>query len=217
MQDASGLLYKRNRYYSPETGQFTQTDPIGIAGGLNTYGFVAGDPISYSDPYGLCKPWPHCWLTRFRGVSDRAQARLEEAAADQLSQGHEGRAITLAFASAAVVLAIGPGHGSQVHHIATDKNSVSSQAGGPWTPFFAAIFAGAGMSLNDPENLVSIPGHQGRHPEPYHRTVYDRLFTATEGLTGEAYKDALIGELRQIRSELLTPGSDLNKLVTKQN
>jgi hypothetical protein len=42
MQDASGLLYKRNRYYSPETGQFTQTDPIGIAGGLNTYGFAEG-------------------------------------------------------------------------------------------------------------------------------------------------------------------------------
>jgi RHS repeat-associated protein len=54
MQDASGLLYKRNRYYSPETGQFTQTDPIGIAGGLNTYGFGEGDPVSYSDPYGLC-------------------------------------------------------------------------------------------------------------------------------------------------------------------
>jgi hypothetical protein len=27
MQDASGLLYKRNRYYSPETGQFTQAEP----------------------------------------------------------------------------------------------------------------------------------------------------------------------------------------------
>lgn len=32
----------------------TQTDPIGIAGGLNTYGFAAGDPVSYADPYGLC-------------------------------------------------------------------------------------------------------------------------------------------------------------------
>jgi uncharacterized protein RhaS with RHS repeats len=53
MQDASGLLYKRNRYYSPETGQFTQTDPIGLAGGLNTYGFAEGDPVSYDDPYGL--------------------------------------------------------------------------------------------------------------------------------------------------------------------
>jgi RHS repeat-associated protein len=53
-RDAGGLLYKRNRYYDPKTGQFTQTDPIGLAGGLNTYGFADGDPVSYSDPYGLC-------------------------------------------------------------------------------------------------------------------------------------------------------------------
>jgi RHS repeat-associated protein len=52
-RDAGGQMYMRNRYYDPATGQFTQSDPIGIAGGLNTYGFAAGDPISYSDPYGL--------------------------------------------------------------------------------------------------------------------------------------------------------------------
>jgi RHS repeat-associated protein len=52
-RDASGQMYMRNRMYDPATGQFTQTDPIGIAGGLNTYGFADGDPVSYSDPYGL--------------------------------------------------------------------------------------------------------------------------------------------------------------------
>jgi RHS repeat-associated protein len=54
MRDASGQMYMRNRYYDPATGQFTQTDPIGLAGGMNAYGFAAGDPVSYSDPYGLC-------------------------------------------------------------------------------------------------------------------------------------------------------------------
>jgi RHS repeat-associated protein len=54
MRDASGQQYMRNRYYNPQTGQFTQPDPIGLAGGLNSYGFAAGDPVSYSDPYGLC-------------------------------------------------------------------------------------------------------------------------------------------------------------------
>jgi hypothetical protein len=33
----------------------TQQDPIGIAGGLNHYGYAGGDPINYSDPFGLCK------------------------------------------------------------------------------------------------------------------------------------------------------------------
>jgi RHS repeat-associated protein len=54
MRDQSGKIYMRNRYYDPETGQFTQTDPIGLAGGLNAYGFAAGDPVTYNDPYGLC-------------------------------------------------------------------------------------------------------------------------------------------------------------------
>ena len=54
MRDASGQMYKRNRYYDPQTGQFTQPDPIGLAGGLNEYGFANGDPVSYADPYGLC-------------------------------------------------------------------------------------------------------------------------------------------------------------------
>lgn len=52
--DGSGELYKRNRYYDPSQGRFTQEDPIGLAGGLNAYGFANGDPISYSDPFGLC-------------------------------------------------------------------------------------------------------------------------------------------------------------------
>jgi RHS repeat-associated protein len=51
--DASGLLYRRNRYYNPQTGRFTQEDPIGLAGGMNAYGFTDGDPATYSDPFGL--------------------------------------------------------------------------------------------------------------------------------------------------------------------
>jgi RHS repeat-associated protein len=53
-RDETGTLYRRNRYYDPSTGRFTQEDPIGLAGGLNLYGFANGDPVSYSDPYGLC-------------------------------------------------------------------------------------------------------------------------------------------------------------------
>ncbi|NUQ93709.1 MAG: hypothetical protein HOQ26_12465 [Gemmatimonadaceae bacterium] len=52
--DQSGLQYMRNRYYNPAAGQFTQADPIGIAGGMNSYGYAGGDPVSYSDPLGLC-------------------------------------------------------------------------------------------------------------------------------------------------------------------
>ncbi len=53
--DGSGYHYKRNRYYDPVQGRFTQEDPLGLAGGLNAYGFAAGDPVAYDDPFGLCK------------------------------------------------------------------------------------------------------------------------------------------------------------------
>jgi RHS repeat-associated protein len=52
--DASGQLFRRNRYYDPASGRFTQEDPIGLAGGLNVYGFAKGDPVNFSDPFGLC-------------------------------------------------------------------------------------------------------------------------------------------------------------------
>jgi len=35
-------------------GRFTQEDPIGLAGGMNVYGYANDDPVNYSDPFGLC-------------------------------------------------------------------------------------------------------------------------------------------------------------------
>lgn len=52
--DGSLNVYMRNRYYDPASGRFTQEDPIGLAGGLNLYGFANGDPVNFSDPFGLC-------------------------------------------------------------------------------------------------------------------------------------------------------------------
>ena len=57
-EDGTGTFYRRNRYVDPMTGRFTQEDPIGLAGGANVYGFGAGDPVTFADPFGLIAHGP---------------------------------------------------------------------------------------------------------------------------------------------------------------
>ncbi|HYR30203.1 MAG TPA: RHS repeat-associated core domain-containing protein, partial [Thermoanaerobaculia bacterium] len=47
------LYYVRNRWYDPELGRFISEDPIGLAGGINTYAYVGNDPMNGRDPSGL--------------------------------------------------------------------------------------------------------------------------------------------------------------------
>jgi hypothetical protein len=102
------------------------------------------------------------------------------------------------------------------HHLATDKNEKSPLRGGPWTPFFEKLFAKAGMSLDARENQVYLENHSGPHSEEYHEEVYKRLQRAVaKCTTTQDCRARLVEELRKIAAEVCTPGSRLNRLVTK--
>lgn len=49
----TGLNYNYFRDYQSAIGRYIQSDPIGLAGGLNTYVYVKGNPLRYRDPLGL--------------------------------------------------------------------------------------------------------------------------------------------------------------------
>ncbi len=48
----SGLNYNMMRDYDPTLGRYIEGDPVGLAGGINRYGYVGGNPISGVDPSG---------------------------------------------------------------------------------------------------------------------------------------------------------------------
>lgn len=106
--------------------------------------------------------------------------------------------------------------GYRWHHLATDKNHVSTNQGGPWTPLFKKLFEKAGMTLDDPMNLVYLAAHQGPHPEAYHEEVFQRVQQALgQCRTTHQCRDNLIRELRMIARDICTPGSRLHRLLTK--
>ncbi len=50
---ASGLNQNWYRDYDPATGRYVESDPIGLNGGISTYGYVLGNPMIRIDPLGL--------------------------------------------------------------------------------------------------------------------------------------------------------------------
>jgi RHS repeat-associated protein len=53
LDEDSGFYYNYFRDYDASLGRYLQSDPIGLAAGVNTYTYVLNDPVNNVDPFGL--------------------------------------------------------------------------------------------------------------------------------------------------------------------
>ncbi|MDM5181981.1 RHS domain-containing protein [Massilia sp. DJPM01] len=72
----TGLHYNRFRYYDPDIGRFVSQDPIGLAGGFNTYQY-APNPVTWVDPAGLSGT-PIVVIGEGQGAVDEAARLLKQ-------------------------------------------------------------------------------------------------------------------------------------------
>ena len=76
VEPVSGLVYLRNRWYSPSLGRFVSRDPMGYdAGDVNLYRFVDNSPMDILDPMGLfcVKLWESRQWGLFHGLYYRTE------------------------------------------------------------------------------------------------------------------------------------------------
>ncbi|MHA7630411.1 AHH domain-containing protein [Corallococcus sp. M7] len=156
-------------------------------------------------------------------AGDRAGIRLA-AVGEVGAVAVTGDAVTVALAPNAVAMtaralegtAAAPvDAGGHDHHIATNKWWKATNNEGPWSPRFQEIFDRAGMSLDDPANIVRVKGHKGPHPLAYHQRIFRRLDAVTRDCrTMEQCREVLTAELDKLAQDIAAPGTILNRLVT---
>ncbi|SEB18877.1 RHS repeat-associated core domain-containing protein, partial [Marinobacterium iners] len=144
----TGLHYNYYRDYDPATGRYIESDPIGLAGGLNSYAYVQNNPANWLDPWGLYteivqwgrspgftgrwghisgnvngKNWsygPHGWDTKYPTFSDYANRQADP----DIDRGGRG-----------IVLDLTPEEEAQLQQCIQgydDYNGITNNCGSPW-------------------------------------------------------------------------------------
>ncbi|EPY3689287.1 RHS repeat-associated core domain-containing protein, partial [Cronobacter sakazakii] len=145
----SGLHYNLFRYYDPVVGRYTQMDPIGLAGGMNTYSYV-GDPLTWVDPLGLMSCGSDAVLLRQNMIREGIEEPSFKNSAHHIVMSNSTDARMVALRQ-------------KIEDFDLDINGSYN---GVFLPTSSKVKVASGTSL---------PAHSKIHTNTYKQNVYERL------------------------------------------
>jgi hypothetical protein len=75
--------------------------------------------------------------------------------------------------------------GVEYHHIVSQNENQGRGWSKNWTALAKEILSDAKIDIDSDANVIPLRGHEGPHPQLYHRRVYERLYAATLGPNGQ--------------------------------
>ena len=165
----TGLHYNLFRYYDPDSGRFTQPDPIGLAGGLNLYQY-APNPVGWVDPWGLMS----C-------SSDVKVLRENMEMAGKNVPGYKNSAHHIVMSNSADPRMVSLRN--KMDELGIDINAASN---GVYLPTSTKVKVNAG---------TSAIAHSKVHTSVYKENVYNRLKDVNNQVDFERELNSIAGEL----------------------
>lgn len=107
LDEESGFYYVRHRYYDPELGRFTTTDPLGYVDGPNLYQFALNSPLTLDDPSGQIAIAPLVVFAAEAAIAGLTVYMVGHAAMDRLDEDSDRTLGQTLFMTGAQAVALG--------------------------------------------------------------------------------------------------------------